>query len=157
METVEMDLMQAQIGSLATDVSRLEAKVSKGGGGGTLQIYTKMAGLTPIPIRATGTYGNFIELKIHNSEGRLFSNTACIVQSYQISNQTIGSNYTHYNVDMTSETKSSTELEEISDQWYIITDGLALALQTDGTFAPLNASANMLIDMHTGNVWIETA
>lgn len=26
METVEMDLMQAQIGSLATDVSRLEAK-----------------------------------------------------------------------------------------------------------------------------------
>ena len=35
METVEMDLMQAQIGSLATDVSRLEAKVAKGGGGGT--------------------------------------------------------------------------------------------------------------------------
>lgn len=33
METVEMDLMQAQIGSLATDVSRLEAKVAKGGGG----------------------------------------------------------------------------------------------------------------------------
>ena len=28
METVEMDLMQAQIGSLATDVSRLEAKVA---------------------------------------------------------------------------------------------------------------------------------
>ena len=34
METVEMDLLQAQIGSLATDVSRLEAKVSAGGGGG---------------------------------------------------------------------------------------------------------------------------
>lgn len=34
METVEMDLMQAQIGSLATDVARLEAKVAAGGGGG---------------------------------------------------------------------------------------------------------------------------
>ena len=33
METVEMDLMQAQIGSLATDVARLEAKVAAGGGG----------------------------------------------------------------------------------------------------------------------------
>lgn len=33
MEIVEMDLMQAQIGSLATDVSRLEAKVAEGGGG----------------------------------------------------------------------------------------------------------------------------
>lgn len=31
METVEMDLMQAQIGSLATDVSRLEAKVAEVG------------------------------------------------------------------------------------------------------------------------------
>ena len=36
METVEMDLMQAQIGSLATDVSRLEAKVAKGGNGNVL-------------------------------------------------------------------------------------------------------------------------
>lgn len=34
METIEMDLMQAQIGSLASDVSRLEAKVAAGGGGG---------------------------------------------------------------------------------------------------------------------------
>ena len=31
METVEMDLMQAQIGSLATDLARLEAKVAEGG------------------------------------------------------------------------------------------------------------------------------
>ena len=32
METIQMDIMQAQIGSLATDVSRLEAKVGNGGG-----------------------------------------------------------------------------------------------------------------------------
>ena len=31
METIQMDIMQAQIGSLATDVSRLESKVSNAG------------------------------------------------------------------------------------------------------------------------------
>ena len=34
MDIVQMNLMQAQIGSLATDLARLEAKVAKGGGGG---------------------------------------------------------------------------------------------------------------------------
>lgn len=43
METVEMDLMQAQIGSLATDVSRLEAKVAAGGG-----IVVTLSDLTPV-------------------------------------------------------------------------------------------------------------
>lgn len=33
METIEMDLMQAQIGELATEVTRLAGKVAQGGGG----------------------------------------------------------------------------------------------------------------------------
>ena len=48
METVEMDLMQAQIGCLATDVSRLEAKVAGGGGGDTPIISTVYTELSPI-------------------------------------------------------------------------------------------------------------
>lgn len=52
METVEMDLMQAQIGSLATDVSRLEAKMAAGGGGGGV-----MVTLTdPQPVSETSFY-----------------------------------------------------------------------------------------------------
>ena len=66
METVEMDLMQAQIGSLATDVSRLEAKVAKGGGGGSSADGIKTFVVTSIPdlgdppvINSTGAFADY--------------------------------------------------------------------------------------------------
>lgn len=43
METVEMDLMQAQIGSLASDVSRLEAKLKSAG-----NIVVKITDIAPV-------------------------------------------------------------------------------------------------------------
>ncbi len=70
METVEMDLMQAQIGSLATDVSRLEAKVAKGGSNKIALIndidmtgvgtFTAKSSLTSGEIQALISSGNFV-------------------------------------------------------------------------------------------------
>ena len=53
METVEMDLMQAQIGSLATDVSRLEARVTDSTKSKTIVITNEdIKDVTPISVNS---------------------------------------------------------------------------------------------------------
>lgn len=153
METVEMDLLQAQIGSLATDVSRLEAKVSKGGGSGVLKIKCIVQGVTPIPIRAEGDYGNYISFDIWSSNGNHIGTTAGVAQQYKINENWSTGTYIHYNDDLTTISKTDEELQEMSDSWYIIVGETYFMMGVDGTWNSVG-NKDIAVDMNTGNVWI---
>ena len=154
METIQMDIMQAQIGSLATDVSRLEAKVSKGGGGGVLKIKCIVQGVTTIPIRAEGDYGNYISFDMWSSNGNHIGIIAGVAQQYTINGNWIAGTYTHYNDDLTTISKTDEELQEMSDSWYLIAGETYFKLRVDGTWNSVG-NKDIAVDMNTGNVWIQ--